>query len=153
MEIPTFADQKSRRRREAILKQVRALQPILCRQGKVVAGWRVYRGQRLGPYWRLTYRHEGRSHWLYLGRNDGPAQEVRRLLQRWQEPLRRRRQWIAERRRIKRSLRACKLRLALELARAGLRLKGYEVRGWRKLGLRFDTSTRLASILRRSETK
>jgi hypothetical protein len=130
------ADQKTERRKEAILKQIHALRPLLSRQGEVVAGWRVYRGKRLGPYWRLAYRQGGRSHGLYLGRWSGLVQKVRRLLDQWQEPLRRQREWAQLRRSVKTTLRAGKLRWAAELARAGLRLQGYEVRGWRKLRLR-----------------
>ncbi len=148
LEKPASADQRNERRKEAILKQIHDLQPVLSRQGEVVAGWRVYRGKKLGPYWRLTYRQHGRSHWLYLGRWSRLVQEVRRLLDQWQEPLRRQREWIRIRRSVKKSLRASKLRWAAELARAGLRLQGYEVRGWRSLRLRLSTSTSGASILR-----
>ena len=142
------ADQKSERRKEAILKRIHALRPVLSRQGEVVAGWRVYRGKKLGPYYRLTYRQEGRAHCVYLGRWSGLVQKVRRLLDQWQEPLRRQREWTRMRQSVKTSLGANKLRLATELAQAGLRLQGYEVRGWRKLRLRLSTSTSVASILR-----
>lgn len=133
MEKSASADQKIERRSEGILKQVHDLRPVLSRQGEVVAGWRSYRGKRLGPYWRLTYRHEGRSHTVYLGRWSALVREVRRLLDEWQGPLRQRREWAAVRRSAKQATRAVKLRWAVELARAGLRLQGYEVRGWRKL--------------------
>jgi len=47
-----------------------ASQPALFqRQGSVVAGWRNYRGRRLGPYHRLAYRHRGRQCSIYLGRS------------------------------------------------------------------------------------
>ncbi len=150
MEFPIFADQKSEPRKEAILKQIHGLRPILSRQGEVVAAWRTYRGKRLGPYWRLTYRRSGPSHWLYLARDEDLVQEVRRLLEQWQKPMRDERQWTAMRKASKRALRVAKVRWTEELARVGLRLQDYEVRGWRKPGLRPGASTSVAPVLNSS---
>ena len=61
LEKVTIPDQKNERRKEAIFKRVHDLQSVLGRQGEVTASWRVYRGKRLGPYWRPVYQHEGRS--------------------------------------------------------------------------------------------
>ena len=135
MEKPGIHEQKNERRSEAILKRIHDLRPVLSRQGEVVAGWGVYRGRKLGPYWRLAYWHEGRARAIYLGRWSALVQKVRSLLDQWQEPFRRHRQWGEVRRSAKAALRASKIRMAADLARVGLRLQGYEVRGWRKLRL------------------
>ncbi len=49
-------------------------------QGTVVETWRTYRGRRLGPYYRLTWREDGRQRAIYLGRQGPLVEEVRRLL-------------------------------------------------------------------------
>ncbi len=56
MEKAGFVDQKAAARFERVL----ALSGRFAVQGSVVAGWRVYRGRRLGPYFRLAYRDGGR---------------------------------------------------------------------------------------------
>jgi len=111
-----------------------ASQPRLFQgQGSVVAGWRRYRGRRLGPYYRLVYRHRGRQCSVYLGRSGELAERVRAALKQLQAPLRRFREFARVRARIKASLRRERAWLDAELRKSGLYLKGFEPRGWRQL--------------------
>jgi hypothetical protein len=119
-------------------KKYRAVQLIFLRpqlfsrQGQVRAVWRHYGNRRLGPYYRLFYRDGGRQHGLYLGRAGPLVEEVRAALARLQEPLRQERVARRARRQALAALRSARVHLAAELRAAGLRLQGYEVRGWRK---------------------
>ena len=107
-----------------------ASQPALFRrQGSVAASWREYRGRKLGPYYRLAYRHGGRQCSVYLGRAGKLVEQVRAALRRLQGPLSRLRTLARFRARIKASLRREKLRLDGHLRRFGLYLKGFETRG------------------------
>jgi hypothetical protein len=101
------------------------------RQGVVVAGWRTYRGRKLGPYYRLAFRRDARQCSVYLGRCRELADRVRAALKRLREPLRRARQIARMRAAVKASLRREKLRLEGQLRKFGLYLKGFETRGWR----------------------
>jgi len=49
-------------------------------QGTITTTWRTYRGRRLGPYFRLTWRENGRQRAIYLGRQTPLVDEVRHLL-------------------------------------------------------------------------
>jgi hypothetical protein len=132
----SFEAQKGDRRHEAMLKRIHALRPVLSRQGVVKSTWRTYRGTRLGPYYRLVYRLDGRARSCYLGRSAALAEKVRALVAQWQKPLREHRLWVDLRKRSLAALRAHKAVWAQELARAGFRLKGYEIRGLRRLSTR-----------------
>lgn len=100
-------------------------------QGAVIETWRYHRGVRLGPYYRLAFRGEGRQRSIYLGTDPELADEVRRWLKAQQanrrEELQRRR-WLKS---LRSRLRKCKEEWARELRKVGLYLKGSEVRGWR----------------------
>ena len=50
---------------------IRGRPDLFIRQGAVVAAWRTYRKRKLGPYYHLVFRDEGRQKSIYLGR-DGP---------------------------------------------------------------------------------
>ncbi len=89
-----------------------------------------------GPYHRLIYREEGRQRSIYLGRVGGLVQEVRGRLVALQAPLRHRRAMDHTRRQAAGLLRASKVQLNLNLRPWGLRLKGFEVRGWRTSPIR-----------------
>ncbi len=115
---------------------------IFARQGTVAATWRTYKGKRLGPYYQLTYRHQDRQHWLYLGRSEQLANQVRELLNHLHRPR--------DERRINRRL-LSQARVSLRLAKAQLKqacadrsitLKGWEFRGVREAVLRFFPSPR-----------
>ena len=101
------------------------------RQGAVIASWRTYRGRKLGPYYRLAYRCDGRQCSVYLGRCRKLAERVRAAIEKLREPLHRARQIARMRAAVKASLRREKTRLDLQLRKLGLYLKGFETRGWR----------------------
>jgi hypothetical protein len=104
---------------------------ILSRHGSVQATWRLYQGRRLGPFYRLVYRSERRQHSIYLGRQEGLAEEVRRLLAEMQAPVRQSRLLARTKRVARQALRGQKRELDQVLHEHGLYLKGHEVRGWR----------------------
>ncbi len=132
------------------------------RQGSIVATWRTYRGRRLGPYYRLVWRENGRQRTLYLGRQGPIVDEVRRLLGIIQAPTRLQR--IIRKRRAgfrREVLRPLKRYLdeTFLVYGGGLYLKGWELRGhYARAGklppLRLppcgfsDSSTRLDPLLR-----
>jgi hypothetical protein len=127
LENTESADQK----RQSILRFISGHAETFGRRGTVVQTWREYAGQRLGPYFSLIFRQDGRQRSLYLGSDTQFADEVRELLEQAQRPLRERK--AAERRRahVESELQQYKAALDAELRPYGLRLKGWEVRGWR----------------------
>ncbi len=101
--------------------------------------WRRRGARTYGPYFRLAYRDCGRQASIYLGREDKPnnlVHEVRRKLALLQSPFRRCRALDRLRRRVSAALRVQKARLNAQLRPFGLRLQGFEVRGWRTSPLR-----------------
>ena len=104
---------------------------LFARQGSVVASWRRRGTRTYGPYYRLIYREEGRQRSLYLGRAGGLVEEIRGRLRRLQAPLRNGRASKRAGRQAATLMRASKARLNLQLPPWGLRLQGFEVRGWR----------------------
>lgn len=102
-------------------------------QGAVVASYRQYKGRRLGPYYRIAYRDGGRQRSIYLGSSKQVANEVRRLLESAQKPGRQRRSIQRVRQQIRRELAQRKRNLDQQLRSIGLRLQGWETRGWRHL--------------------
>lgn len=104
---------------------------LFARCGMVITDWKRSGDRWRGPYYRLRYRDGGRLRSIYLGR-DGPlVQQVREALAAVQGPWQRRREYQRQRREILASLRAHKGVLDRHLRLLGLRLQGYEVRGWR----------------------
>jgi hypothetical protein len=104
---------------------------LFARQGSVVASWRRRGTRTYGPYYRLIYRDERRQRSIYFGRAGGLVEEVRGRLRALQAPLRDRRAVQRTRRHAAALMRASKARLNLQLRPWGLRLQGFEVRGWR----------------------
>ena len=100
-------------------------------RGAVVASWRYKNGCKLGPYFRLFYREEGRQHSIYLGREGPLVRQVRAELARLQHWVRQKRAYRRARAAVTASLRRAKAELDRRLRPWGLCLKGYEVRGWR----------------------
>ena len=112
--------------------QLIAARPDLFRcQGAVVNTWRRRNGKTFGPYYRLSYRQHGRQCSVYLGRTGALVEQVRRALQALQQSIARFRLFNRLRRQIRASLRVHKFRVHSLLRPFGLRLKGFEVRGWR----------------------
>jgi len=114
----------------AALTLIASRPTLFARQGSVVASWRHYRGRRLGPYYRLAYRQNGRQCSVYLGRCDQLVRRVRAELQKRQSPWRRCRALARMRTRLKASLRREKACLDVHLRKLGLYLKGFKSRGW-----------------------
>lgn len=112
---------------------IRMRPELFMRQGAVVAAWRTYRQRKLGPYFHLVFRDEGRQKSIYLGRPGPLVDEVRQLLAAVQGPLRRRRQFDRTRRQAMAAFRLSNLNLGRLLAPLGLRMKGLQIRGWHNL--------------------
>jgi muconolactone delta-isomerase len=132
---PGPAASKNAARLDRVRKEIRQREAIMARQGTVVATWRTRHGRKVGPYYRLAWREDGRQKSLYLGGSTELAQAVRQILAELQRPLRVDRAFLAARKQGWAALRAHKIVLARELARYGLYLHGWEVRGWRNTTL------------------
>ncbi len=118
------------------LRLIAARPEVFYRQGHVAAGYRHRNGKTFGPYYRLSYRLDGRQYSVYLGRSAKLVGQVRKALGAIQKPLAQRRFFNQIERQIRASLRVQKLRMGALLRPYGLRLKGFEVRGWRYSPLR-----------------
>jgi hypothetical protein len=118
------------------LRLIAARPDVFCRQGHLAASYRSRNGKTFGPYYRLGYRIDGRQYSIYLGRSEKLAERVRQALGAIQKPLAQRRLFNQLERQIRSSLRVEKLRLNSLLRPFGLRLKGFECRGWRYSPLR-----------------
>ena len=129
VEKPKTAAQKAAARAERVKARIAARAALFATQGSVVATWRTYRGRRLGPYYRLIYREDGRQRSIYLGRCPELAGRVRRVLEHLQRPRRERRRLARVAAQVRRSLRRWKDRLAAALAPWGIVVKGFEFRG------------------------
>jgi len=152
LEERRFADQKIERRFEAIARRIRSRPEVFRWRGKVVESWRSYRGRRLGPYYRLVYRDRGRDSAVYLGKSPQLSERVRGLLDDLQAATARWRQWRRTVEQIRAELRRYKALWARDLAARGLRLKGFEVRGWRHARTLGDLLARLAGSPKRDGT-
>ena len=104
---------------------------LFARQGSIVAAWRRRGLRTYGPYYRLSYREGGRQRSVYLGREGALVAQLRQELADLQRPLRQYRAVARLERQVKTALRAEKGRLNRHLRLLGLRLQGFEVRGWR----------------------
>ena len=132
MENQPLADQHL----HAALTRIAGRPDLFARQGSVAASWRRRGARVYGPYYSLIYREEGRQRSLYLGRAGALVEEVRRQLATLQAPRRARRLAERCRRQAATALRASKAQVNLGLRSWGLRLQGFEVRGWRRSPLR-----------------
>ena len=132
MENQPLADQHL----HAALARIAGRPGLFARQGSVAATWRRRGARVYGPYYSLIYREEGRQRSLYLGRAGALVEEVRRQLATLQAQRRARRQAEHLRRQAATALRASKAQVNRALRSWGLRLQGYEVRGWRSSPLR-----------------
>ncbi len=133
MENRKPVDQKAAAVCQRVLNLIAANPGVLAEQGAVVEGWREFRGRRLGPYFRLAFRVDGRQRSIYLGADRDLASAIRGLLADLQMP-RHKRQALARLRKLtKKSMTRHKKQLRKELAKRGLYLKGHEIRGVRGL--------------------
>ena len=127
MEKCRFVDQKAEPKFPTIREFILGHRQVFFRQGAVVASWRYYRGNRLGPFYSLRYRVEGRQAAMYLGRSAVLAEQVRVLLRDIQQD----RQIARLKRQARAELRKHKKLWQQDLAAMGLSLKGFQVQGWR----------------------
>jgi hypothetical protein len=118
-------------RRNRIREFLAANAALFARQGTVVETWRVSKGRRLGPYYQLRYRIDGRQCRKYLGSDVGFAAEVREELQRLQSGMRESRELRRLRISVRRELDRQHAIMDGELRPLGLRRQGNEIRGWR----------------------
>jgi hypothetical protein len=118
------------------LRLITARPDIFVRQGSVVATHRRRNGRTFGPYYVLAYRDGGRQRAVYLGRAGLLVEKVRHALAALEGPRIQSRRLVGLQRQILASLRVEKLHLGALLRPFGLRLKGFEVRGWRISPLR-----------------
>ena len=125
MENPQTVDQTAHRALDLIASQA----GLFARQGAVVATWRDYRGRKLGPYYRLAYRENGRQRSVYLGRCPTLVARVREALAAVQAPLRQSRALRRMKTQAKAAFRAAKAELDRRLRPIGLFLKGMETMG------------------------
>ena len=109
-------------------------------------GWSGEGTSKCGPYYRLAYRDDGRQRSVYLGREGPLVDEVRRLLADLQRPLHRQRLMNRLCRQARAAVRVHKTRVDAQLRACGLRLQGFEVRGWRTSLLRGLTTPKPPTI-------
>jgi hypothetical protein len=126
-------DQKLVKRRDVLLAKIREAAPALAATGSIVETWRTHQGRRLGPYYRLAYRESGRQKTIYVGKDAELVAAARSLLEELHVNERIRRTMERQQLAVRAGLRAAKAAWAQELQKSGLTLKGYEVRGWRRL--------------------
>jgi len=124
-------NRKQQRRFDQVCELVRAQLGLFSRQGAIVATWREHQGRRLGPYYRLAWREEGRQRSFYLGCSTWVVEKARELLARVQRELCQGRVLRRLERTARAAMRWSMGLLRKELGRLGLRLKGFEVRGGR----------------------
>jgi hypothetical protein len=119
------------------LTLIAARPELFCRQGNVAATYRRRNGKTFGPYYRLSYREDGQQRSIYLGRSGPLVEQVRQTLAAYQQPITQHRLCERLMGQVRASLRVEKLRVRALLCPFGLRLKGFEVRGWRFSPLRW----------------
>ena len=110
---------------EIVLAQIRRVASAVAMGGSIVETWRTYRGRRLGPYCRLAYRESGIQRSIYVGSDPQLVAAAREVLAELQADERARRM-------VQRLQSATQTSWEGELARVGLHLQGFEVRGWRQ---------------------
>ncbi len=81
-------DAKRVARFEQVRNEIRAHGMWLAEQGTLVASWKTHQGKRLGPYYRLAYRVDGKQKSIYLGSSEWLVAQVRELLASLQAVLR-----------------------------------------------------------------
>ncbi len=141
-------DQKTDRRFQQVAARILACAPHIARQGTLVAGWRSYRGHKLGPYWRVAFCDDGGQKSIYLGRSESLVQRVRDLLEDLKRPERERKNWRRIEEQGRAALRRHKKLWDRELRACGLYSRGYGVRGMGRLLRAARQAARMARRLR-----
>jgi hypothetical protein len=109
---------------------------FFAQHGTVSTYWRRRGDKKYGPYYRLRYRDGQSTRTIYLGSQGPLVDRVCQTLQKLQRPLQERRALNQLHRQIRDALRADRRYVDAGLRSLGLRLKGFEVRGWRTSPLR-----------------
>lgn len=112
---------------------------FFAQHGTIDATWRRRNGKTFGPYYRLRYREGGSSRSVYLGPAGPLVAHVRDILHTLQAPLRQHRAMLQLQRQVRDALRLDRRCVDAQLRSLGLRLKGFEVRGWRTSPIRAIT--------------
>lgn len=120
-------------RRVAVARFISEHESDLVRQGSIISNYRLRHGRRLGPYFKLVCRRDGRQRSVYLGSDVIFREEVRMQLERLQASVRRWRALEAISQAVRARARLARRTLSIELAKHGLVTHGHEIRGWRKL--------------------
>jgi hypothetical protein len=120
-------------KRQAVYRFLAEHAAVLQRQGTVQLAWRWYKGRRLGPFFRLSFRMAGRQHSIYLGTDQVLVAEVRLRLQELRAPLIERRLRDHQFALLRQSIRKHKRQFDQCLRQLGLTRKGAEFRGLRNL--------------------
>jgi hypothetical protein len=125
MEKSKIDTQKINAKFQRIQSQILDRKGFFAAHGSVETSWRIYRNERLGPYYRVVFREQGSRKSIYLGRNEILAQRVVGLLAELQSFQRQRRLTRRLRAIIRVSLRREKAKLEEMLAPLGFRMKGF----------------------------
>ncbi len=129
----TSVDQHSAARYDRIAARISAARDIFRRQGAIVTTWRTRGARKLGPYFRLAYRADGRQQSIYLGACTKLVARVRALLADLQAVIRRHRAYRVTRRELRTALRRQKAECDAVLRAHGFTPRGYDLRGFRRL--------------------
>jgi hypothetical protein len=117
--------------RPSPLKTISDLKSLIARQGVIVASWKTYRGRKLGPYYRLAYRANGRQRSIYLGKSPNLLPLVRRLLKNIQYTNKFRRTVLKNCKILEKEAQDHFALLRLQLRQVGLKIQGDTIRGLR----------------------
>jgi hypothetical protein len=124
----------SDRRRVAVRHFIDTYRQCLARQGTIASTWRRKGDRKLGPYFLLVVRDSaGRQRSVYLGPASELVEEIRRELAELQRPYRGCQALLASGRSMRRAIPRLRELHRQKLAKAGLRPKGVELRGWSTL--------------------
>jgi len=99
--------------------------------GAIITTWRNYKGRKLGPYYRLRFRAQGRIREVYLGREGPRVQAVRDRLAELHAALARRRMYDKMVKTARARPHVDLAALQQQLEAAGLRSQACQVRGLR----------------------
>lgn len=145
---PRSVDQKNL---VALFERLESIRDDLRAGGSVVPTWRTYKGQRLGPYFRVAYRVGGQQKSVFIGCDAELAEKVRSYL----HHLQRQRNESANLNRMRRAaakrFTESREQFGAELAAVGLRLRGSQVIGWRAWKRHQGSSGQVKSVSNESK--
>lgn len=127
----TNSDVVDQKLSSALFHRLESLRDHLRVSGTVVSTWRTYKGQRLGPYFRLAYRANGRQKSIFIGCDADLADQVRGYVKRLQGPRDEKANLNRARQAAARQFKASLEEFDVALAAVDLRRRGSQVIGWR----------------------